>query len=255
MNSIRFAMIEDEAPARAMLKHLMADLSPQSTCIGEAPDGDEGMALLGRCAPDLLFLDIEFPPDGAFGMLDRARRAGLVIPPIAFVTAYDSYALDAFRWAACHYLLKPVEPDQLRECLGRIPASPDLPLLLETHAATRSHTLPDRFTVKIRDRVKVLRWRDVHSIQTDHRLLFVHTAEGRFILDRTLEELVERLEPGFVRIHRSILVNLAYVQELDPSPGHTSLLLLTSGERLPVSRDRLAHVRQTLAQLFRRIEF
>jgi DNA-binding LytR/AlgR family response regulator len=105
---INYALIEDEPPARNRLRRMLADLSPASRCLGEAGDGESGLALLRSCRPDVLFLDIEFPPEGAFGLLARAREAGLELPPIVFATAYGHHALEAFRWGAWDYLLKPL---------------------------------------------------------------------------------------------------------------------------------------------------
>ena len=139
--TLRYALIEDEPPARARLKRLVAELDPTAECVAEAEDGLSGLALLETAGLDLLFLDIEFPPEGAFGLLRRAREAGLTLPPIAFVTAFDQHALEAFRWAACDYLLKPVARERLAETLSRIQpqrAGLDLGLLLqalEGHAA------------------------------------------------------------------------------------------------------------------------
>ncbi|MDE3032462.1 MAG: response regulator, partial [Acidobacteriota bacterium] len=115
--NLRYVLVEDEPPARELLKQLVQQLRPGAHCLGEASDGLRGLELLRVLQPDLLFLDIEFPPEGAFGLLRRTREAGLQLPPIVFVTAYDRYAVEAFRWAACDYLLKPVESAQLQEAL------------------------------------------------------------------------------------------------------------------------------------------
>ena len=87
---------------------------------------------------------------------------------------------------------------------------------------------------------------DLSCIQTENRLVLVHTATGRFNLDRNLDELEYLLAPRFLRIHRSVIVNLACVKALQPDPGFTSRLILTDGRRLHVSRDRLAQVRKAL---------
>lgn len=246
---LRYAIIEDEPPARSRLKRLVAELDPTSECIGEAGDGLAGLALLQRVRPDLLFLDIEFPPEGAFGLLRKAKEAGLPLPPIAFVTAFDQHALEAFRWAACDYLLKPVERERLQETLGR--ARPqehrlDVGLLLQALESTRRKEMPERFTVLVKGRILVLAWAQVSHLRTENRLLFVHTPEGRFVLDRSLDELETQLAPRFFRTHRSAMVALDAIQELVPDPGGTGELRLTDGSRVPVSRDRMADLRSRL---------
>ena len=247
MTPLRYAIIEDEPPARSRLKRLVAELSPGALCLAEAGDGVEGLALLRAQRPDLLFLDIEFPPEGAFGLLRAARTEGIALPPIAFVTAFDQHALEAFRWAACDYLLKPVERERLAETLARVePSAPDLGLLLQALDATRRREAPERFTVLVKGRLRVLAWSQVSHLRTENRLLFVHTPEGRFVLDRTLDELESMLGPGFQRTHRGAMVQLDAVVELAADPGGTGELLLKDGARVPVARERMAELRARL---------
>lgn len=248
----RYAIIEDEPPARARLKRLVAELDPSAQCVAEAGDGLAGLALLERGGVDLLFLDIEFPPEGAFGLLQRARQAGLTLPPIAFVTAFDQHALEAFRWAACDYLLKPVARERLLETLARVPtqdAALDLGLLTQALEATRQKAMPERFTVLVKSRILVLSWAQVSHLRTENRLLFVHTPEGRFVLDRTLDELEGLLAPRFFRTHRSAMAAVNQIRELLPDPGGTGEVRLQDGSRLPVSRDRMPELRSRLGAL------
>lgn len=249
---LRYAIIEDEPPARSRLKRLISELDPAATCIAEAGDGVEGLGLLRGSRIDLLFLDIEFPPEGAFGLLRRAREAGLSLPPIAFVTAFDQHALEAFRWAACDYLLKPVERERLAETLARM--SPraeelDLGLLMQALDATRRRALPERFTVLVKGRILVLAWAQVSHLRTENRLLFVHTPDGRYILDRSLDDLETLLAPRFFRTHRSAMVAMDAIRELIPDPGGTGEIRLNDGTPVPVSRDRMAGLRALLGTL------
>ena len=246
---LRYAIIEDEPPARSRLKRLVTELDPSAECLGEAGDGVEGLALLQRSRPDLLFLDIEFPPEGAFGLLRKAKEAGLSLPPIAFVTAFDQHALEAFRWAACDYLLKPIERGRLAETLARTRPREEglnLGLLMQALEATRRKAMPERFTVLVKGRILVLAWAQVSHLRTENRLLFVHTGEGRFVLDRSLDELETLLAPRFFRTHRSAMVALDAIRELEPDPGGTGEIRLQDGSRLPVSRDRLPELRARL---------
>jgi len=247
--TLRFGLVEDEPPARKRLRRLMEEAAPGSTCVGEAEDGVAGLELLRGASLDLLFLDIEFPPEGAFGLLRQAREAGLALPPIAFITAFDDHAVEAFRWAACDYLLKPVEAPRLRETLARVrpnAAAPDLAMLLQALEATRRAEIPERFTVLAKGRLRILKWAEVSHLSTENRLLFVHTPEGRFVLDRSLDELEGLLAPRFARTHRSAMVALDRVKELMADAGGTGELRLEDGTRVPVSRDRMAEVRRKL---------
>ena len=247
---LTFALIEDEAPARLRLKNLVKELRPGSVCLAEAEDGEAGLHLLRMTQPDVLFLDIEFPPSGAFGLLESARAAGQALPPIVFATAYGQHAIEAFRWSAWDYVLKPVERPRLEEALARVEArlapGPDLAGLFKAMEATRRQEVPERFTVSTRTGLRVLAWAEVSHLVTENRLLFVHTAEGRFILGRTLEELEKLAGSRFCRCHRSAMVALDRVKELITDPEGTGELRLDTGDRVPVSRDRMAELRRRL---------
>lgn len=248
--ALKYALIEDEPPAAQRLRRLLAELRPDAVCLAEARDGEAGLHLLSMTQPDVLFLDIEFPPEGAFGLLAKAKGQGLSLPPIVFVTAFDRHAVDAFRWSAVDYLLKPLDRERLAESLGRIEAkaapAPDLEPLLEALSAVKRDTLPERFTLLWKGRLKVFSWRDVSHLSTENRLLFVHTPEGRFPLDRTLDELERLLAPAFYRCHRGAMVALDRVRELIPDAGGTGEVRLEGGERVSVSRDRLPELRKRL---------
>jgi DNA-binding LytR/AlgR family response regulator len=247
---MKYALVEDEPPARQRLKRLLQELRPGAVCLAEAADGEAGLHLLSMTQPDVLFLDIEFPPNGAFGLLAQARERGLALPPIVFVTAFDRHAVEAFRWSAWDYLLKPVERQRLTECLEKIeqrmqPAS-DIEPLLQALQAVRRAEVPDRFTLLHKGRLKVFAWDEVSHIVTENRLLFVCTSEGRFVLDRTLDELEKQLTPRFLRCHRGAMVTYSRIKELVPEPGGTGEIRLDTGDRVPVSRDRMAEVRRRL---------
>ncbi len=246
--SLKFAIIEDEPPAGQRLKRLVLELRPEAVCVAEAGDGEAGLRVLSGVAPDLLFLDIEFPPTGAFGLLEEARALGQSIPPIVFVTAYDQYAIEAFRWSAWDYLLKPVERDRLRECLDKVESRlqplPDLGPLLSALQAARRDEVPERFSLLHKGRLRIFAWSEVSHLVTENRLLFVCTPEGRFVLDRTLDELEKRLGSRFFRCHRGAMVALARVRELIPEPGGTGEVRLDTGDRVPVSRERLPELRR-----------
>lgn len=247
---LKFALVEDEPPARQRLKRMLQELRPDSVCLAEAADGDAGLRLLSVTQPDVLFLDIEFPPGGAFGLLAKAKEQGLPLPPIVFVTAFDQHAVEAFRWSAWDYLLKPVERERLLESLDRVEQrlqpSADLEPLLQALQAVRRAEVPERFTLLHKGRLKVFAWDEVSHIFTENRLLFVCTSEGRFVLDRTLDELEKQLAPRFLRCHRSAMVAFNRIKELVPESGGTGELHLETGDRVPVSRDRMAEVRRRL---------
>jgi DNA-binding LytR/AlgR family response regulator len=120
--------------------------------------------------------------------------------------------------------------------------------LLQALDAVQHQQIPERFTVLAKGRLRVLAWADVTHLRTENRLLFVHTSEGRFVLDRSLDELQALLAPRFQRTHRSAMVALAAVKELETEPGGFGELVMQDGARVPVSRDRMAEVRRSLGE-------
>ena len=140
-----------------------------------------------------------------------------------------------------------MERERLRETLDRlVPAQPDFGLLFQALEAAQRKRIPERFSVSVKGRLRILSWADVSHLSTENRLLFVHTAEGRFVLDRTLDELEGLLAPRFVRTHRGAMVALDAVKELVSDAGGTGELRLKDEARVPVSRDRMAELRRCL---------
>lgn len=241
----RILMIEDEPLARARLRRLVAELRPAACWLGEAGDGTAGLHLLRTHADalDLLFLDIELPPGGAFSLLADAEAEGLPLPPVVFVTAHASFAVDAFRWAACDYLLKPVTRPRLAQAMRRAQdlRSPALPL-----PPAPPSTPPERLVVHHRGRLVVVPLSEVTHLVSEQRLVLVVTPAGRFVVDRTLAELEGRLGGRFYRIHRSALVALDRVVAVEPDGRGSADVLLGCGARLAVSRDRLGGLKAAL---------
>jgi two-component system LytT family response regulator len=124
---------------------------------------------------------------------------------------------------------------------------PEFADLLQTLDAMRQARLPERFTVTVKGNLRVLAWADVTHLCTENRLLFVFTRDGRFILDRTLDELEALLAPRFFRCHRKALVALDALKEVVPDGGGTGEARLSGGASVPISRERMAELRRRLS--------
>ena len=250
--SLRYAVVEDEALARRLLVKMVSTLAPDWTLAWDAEDGEGAFRNLRERPVDVVFLDIVFPPDGAFGFLERVREAGQSLPEIVFVTSREDQARRAFDWAACDYLVKPLASARMKETLERLRtrrAAADRTALLAAVKGLTQNAGPERFTVALRDRILVFRWNEVLYLHTDFRQVFAHTARGKVPLDRTLDELELLLGERFVRIHRSTLVNLDYLVEVHTPGGRAGEALMQDGALLSVSRPRLDPLLRRLEQL------
>lgn len=241
-SAFRYAVVEDEPLARKMLLAMIRPLAPDAELAWEAVDGDQALERLLNDPVDVLFLDVVFPPDGAFGFLEAAKAALPHLPEIVFVTGHENQATRAFEWAACDYLVKPLNPDRVKASLDRVRlrhTAADREALLNAMKGLIHTTGPERFTVAIKDRILVFRWSEVYYLHTEFRQVFAHTSGGKVPLDQAMDELERLLGEGFVRIHRSTLVNLDYLSEVRAPSGCAGEAVLRDGSTLSVSRRRL----------------
>ena len=271
---------DDEAPLRDFLRKRLHELWPELTIVGEARNGPEAAALIAELAPDVAFLDIRMP-----GMTGLEVAQGIENDTrVVFVTAYDSFALEAFEQAAVAYLVKPVAADRLsrtverlQRALGEASASPDLAQLLDTllrqqagvrgaagaglagslagaaQAGRTAGNTPLRWIRASRgDTTFHVPVADIRYVQSDDKYTVVHTGDGEHLLRMPLGELAAQLDPDrFWQIHRSTLVNMDWVVSTrrDDS-GRLTVQIRGRGPDdsgaadLPVSRAYVSRFRQ-----------
>jgi two-component system LytT family response regulator len=233
---LRLLIVDDEPPARARLRRLLAEL-PGVEVTGEAGDGVEALEAAARLKPDALLLDVQMPEIS--GLDVAASLPGPDGPAVIFVTAFDRYALQAFDAAAVDYLLKPVEPERLARAVAR---------LRERQRPARPPA-PRQLLVEERGRLQVLAVDTIGWLQAADNYVELHAADGRhWLLRRTLAALLADLGPGFLRIHRSHAVALAAVAEVLPADKGDARVRLAGGAELPCSRNHRAALVQALQQ-------
>jgi len=252
---LRVVLADDERPARRFLANLLKTF-PDVEVVGEASNGREALDLIAETKPSLALLDLQMPE---LGGLDTARllKAGAA-PMIAFVTAYDEFAVEAFELNAVDYLLKPVERDRLAATIERArerEASGDRARGLAAasaaiDAATRRPYL-ERIPVRRKDDVVLLPVRQIASIVAEGELLHLTTlANERYIIAHPLHALEARLDPRrFVRLGRGSLAAVDHIQRVSAMPGGTYQVTLTNGQTLAVSRLQSRVLRETLLRL------
>jgi len=254
---LRIVLADDERPARRFLVNLLKSFADVEV-VGEAANGKEALDLIEAERPDLALLDLHMPETGG---LDVARlvKAGAT-PSIAFVTAHDDFAIEAFKLNAIDYLLKPVERERLASTLerarARAAATPAERArnLGDASAALESVSRADyleRIPVRRKDETVILPVRLISSIVAEGELLHLTTASGeRFLISHRLHALEARLDPKrFVRLSRGTLASLDQIKKVTPMPGGTYQVLMANGDLLQASRIQSRLLRDTLLRL------
>ncbi|WP_296950178.1 LytTR family DNA-binding domain-containing protein [uncultured Massilia sp.] len=252
---MRILIVDDEAPARARLRHLLAQ-QDGIAAVDEACDGVDALARIAAFRPDALLLDIEMPE---LSGIELAASLPEPAPLLVFVTAWDRYALQAFDARAIDYLLKPCDGARLGRALARLrerlreraaardagagtAARPDLP--------RPDLPLPDlplrKLLVGERGGTRIVPVADIGWIETADNYVALHTAAGSPLLRQTLAGLLDRLGPGFVRCHRRAAVQLGWIERVVARDKGDGELLLRGGARVPCSRQYRALVLERL---------
>ena len=260
-SSLRAYLVDDEPLAIERLQRMLAAF-PEIQIAGTATDPAAAVVSLNDSttnAIDVLFLDIQMPGMNGFELLSRLNLQPFVI----FTTAYDQHALRAFETNAIDYLLKPIEPDQLKRALkklGRVRpvAKPDwqqdpaLPQLLQelTASLREGHaTYPSRIASRVGERISFLPLDDVTHFIAQDKLTFAVVAGRRHCIDQTIVDLENRLDPAkFLRIHRSALVNVDWIHEVNSWFAGKVVLTLKDAQhtQLTIARDRVRTLKDRL---------
>jgi two-component system LytT family response regulator len=238
--SIRALVVDDEALARRNITVLLRRDSDIGSVV-ECSSGLEAIEEIRRSRPDLVFLDVQMPECDGFDVLELL---GVDLPEIViFVTAYDTYALRAFEAGALDYLLKPFDDARFGRALARAKDK------LVRWAPTQRRSI-SRIPVKSRGQTLFLNVSDIDWIESASYYACLHVGGATHILRRTLQELEQDLDARtFVRIHRSIIVNLDRVRGLELQDGGDYEVVLESKARLRLSRRYRKHLQNRLAEL------
>jgi two-component system LytT family response regulator len=245
---IRTLIVDDEPLARQRLRQLL-DADPDISVLGECGDGEQAFADVQGLRPDLVFLDVQMPLLDGFGVLHKL--AGTPLPVVIFVTAHDRYALKAFEVHALDYLLKPFDKTRFTTALARAKAQvrqgaaaaldQRLHDLLQS-VEGRSHG-PERLMVKSGGRIYFVRVADIDWIEAAGNYVRLHVGKDDHLLRESLTALEKKLDASrFVRVHRSTIVNIDRIREIQPAFNADYVIILEGGTELALSRscrDRL----------------
>jgi two-component system LytT family response regulator len=253
---VRVLVVDDEPLARERLSALL-DEDPDVDRVGTCSDGQSAVAAIRSDAPDLVFLDVQMPGCDGFGVIE-AVGAGQM-PVTVFVTAYDRYALRAFEARALDYLLKPFDRDRFAVALGRakeqvrrrrdVGVEEKLQALLDDVKPAAAGL--DRLAIKSGGSVYFLRTDEIDWVEAAGNYTRLHSGKQVHLLRETMTALEAKLDPKrFARIHRSTIVNLERVRELQPYFHGDYIVMMQDGTQLTLSRNYRPRIGERFGNLF-----
>ena len=250
---IRALIVDDEPLARERIRTLLRK-EPDIEVADECGDGMRAIAAIAKLRPDLVFLDVQMPESSGFDVVEAIGAERM--PAVIFVTAYDKYALRAFDVHALDYLLKPFDRARFREALERARTQIRheqsgeinrrlLALLKDVRPEGQRR---ERLVVRDGGRILFLRTDEIDWIEAAGNYLKLHAGRHAHMMRETMAAIEAQLDPArFVRVHRSTIVNLDRVREMQPGPHGDSALVLRDGTRLTLSRTCRARFENALA--------
>ena len=255
---LRAYLVDDEPLALERLERLLTSADGLRV-IGRATDPAQALEFLNRASVDVLFLDIQMPGMNGFELLSRLKAQPFVI----FTTAFDEYALKAFEVNSIDYLMKPIEPEQLARALKKLerlrPAAkpdwqrnPELPTLLKELAASlrgERAEYPRRIASRVGERISFLEVDAITHFIAQDKLTYAVANGRQHCVDQSVAELEQRLDPAkFLRVHRSALVNVDWIHEVNSWFAGKVVLSLKDAQhtQLPVARDRVRVLKSRL---------
>ena len=246
----RTLIIDDETHVRETLTSLLQDYCPQVKIVGEANSVASGIKAIREKSPELVLLDIKMDDGTGFDLLEHFDN---ITFKIIFITAYEQHALEAFKFSAVDYILKPVNPDKLADAVKR--AEKLVQQTFNTQlGALRENLAPEskkskKIVLKTLDNIYLLNTNDIIQCEADSSYTVVETIEDeKIVVSKVLKEYDELLSGyGFFRVHRSHLVNLQHIKRFEKQEG--GYVVMTNNNKIPVS----SRSRERLLDLFEEI--
>ncbi len=246
MKSFKTLIIEDERLAREELKLLLKDYL-EIEIIGEAKNGEEGLQKIKEEKPDLLFLDVSMPGMTGFEMLKHLEE----IPRVIFITAYDEYAMKAFEVNALDYILKPVDPDRLKEAIAKLTAPEDDFISNQAESLSRKNrqlTLNDRVFIKDGEKCWFIELSKVRMLESEGNYVKVYFDNFKPLILRSLNSFEDRLDPEyFFRANRKFIINLNWVSNIENWFNGGLQVELRDGEKVEISRRQAIRFKELLS--------
>ena len=239
--SVKSIIVDDEPIARSIIKKFLSE-EEEIEIIGECGNGIDAVKMILEEKPDIVFLDIQMPEMTGFEVIEEIGYANL--PHIIFVTAYDQYAIKAFEINALDYLLKPFDKDRFHNSIVRAKELIGSKNELKEHikdligSINQEAKYLNRILIKSSGRVYFLKTSEISYIEAAAYYVKLHSGKKEHVIRETLNNLESKLDPEvFVRIHRSHIVNIDYIKELEPWFNNKYLVIMKDGAKLNLSRN------------------
>lgn len=250
---MRVLVVDDEPLTRAALARLLAERADVDE-YGVAEDARDALGRLEDCPYDVLLLDIHMPELSGLQLIEHLSKSGGPLPSIVLITAYPEHAVEAFEKRAVDYVLKPFAPRRVHEALDAA-----MRRSVQERAARVVGMLRDlradpertgRIAIKDKGRIVFVRPAELISAEAHGNYVLLHQKSGSYLLRETISGVAEKLRPyGFVRIHRSVLVNAEFVSTIQPGVGSEYVLQTRDGKQYSVTRTYRENLR-SLAQFW-----
>lgn len=243
---MRAIVIDDERLARKELINLLNQLETVEV-VGEAVNVDDAKEKIEQLQPDVIFLDIQMPEKTGFDLLEELDH----VPHVIFTTAYDEYALKAFQVNALDYLLKPIEPKRLEDAINKLLGKIESGSKRDEEGSfvnQKKLTLEDQVFVKDGDRCWFVRLSNVRLFESDGNYIKVYFDNFKPMIHKSLNALDERLdEKSFFRASRKHIINLGWVEAIEPWFNGGLVVTLKGGDRIEVSRRQAARFKEMMS--------
>lgn len=246
---MKVALIDDESPMRDNMKALLHKHMPEAEVIGEAEGVVEGLELLATINPEVLFLDVEMKDGTGFDLISRYGNPNF---QIVFVTGHDKYAIKAFKYSAIDYLLKPVDPAELKRAVEKVAetAASEQKQRINNFLENNKKEVEDRnIVLKDAESIYLVAIKEIVRCQSDNNYTIFYLEDGRkLMVSRTLKEY-ERLfdDQHFFRVHQSHLINLDFFSRYEKRDG--GIVFMKEGSKIPVASRKKDALLETLDRI------
>lgn len=252
---IKAVIIDDVDKARIALKSDVEDYCPNIEVIGEADGVASGVSTIVSLKPDLVFLDIKMADGSGFDLLEKLKATDNIDFNIIFTTAYDQYAIKAFKYSAIDYLLKPIDPEDLIEAIKKLDAQSPTKLGVDQYQFLMDqirhlqNPSPKRIALSSTEKIQIVEISDLVRCEASGNYTYFYTTDGqKIIVSKTMKEYVDILEEqDFVRVHHSHLINMDQVAEFMKIDG--TYLVMKNGDQVPVSVRKREDLMKKLGSL------